>query len=268
MRILPCGDEALLVEVANLREAEALYGRLRRDPPPGVIDMVPAARTVLIAFDPAATGPARLRALLHGMSAAPLDREQQSDGAPGLDTPRSDTPRSDTPGPDTPGHTAAASHAVVPGSDPRCPAGADPIGTKAKDSPATVTIPVRYDGPDLVDVARLTGLTPAQIVERHLRGRHRVAFCGFAPGFAYIAGLDPALRVPRRDSPRTRVPAGAVAIADEFSGVYPRASPGGWHLIGQTDLAVFDLTHDPPALLAPGTLVRFVAVGAARAVWA
>ncbi len=264
MRILPCGDEALLVEVANLREAEDLYGRLRRDPPPGVTDLVPAARTVLIAFDPAATGPARLRALLHRLSPAPADREPQPVGAPAPDAPAPDAPAPDAPGRDTP----AASCAVVAGGDGRDPAAANPIGTAAADSPATVTIPVRYDGPDLDDLARLTGLTPAQIIGRHLQGQHRVAFCGFAPGFAYIAGLDPGLRVPRRDSPRTRVPAGAVAIADEFSGVYPRASPGGWHLIGQTDLAVFDLTRDPPALLVPGTPVRFVAVGVAQAVGA
>ncbi|CAO5189049.1 antagonist of KipI [Frankia sp. AiPs1] len=89
-----------------------------------------------------------------------------------------------------------------------------------------------------------------------------MAFCGFAPGFAYISGLDPALRLPRRDSPRTRVPLGSVALADQFTGVYPRASPGGWHLIGRTALPVFDLGRDPPALLAPGTPVRFAAVDA------
>ncbi|EIV90656.1 allophanate hydrolase subunit 1 [Frankia sp. QA3] len=248
MRILPCGDEALLVEVANLQEVEDLYVRLRRDTPPGVTDLVPAARTVLVAFDPTTTGPARLRAQLHEVSPGPAGRGSRPTGAPAPGTPGRDTP-------------ASPPAAVTGGDGSR--AAADAIVTAAEDAPSTVIIPVRYDGPDLVDLARLTGLTPAQIIRRHMRGPHRVAFCGFAPGFAYIAGLDAGLRVPRRDSPRTRVPAGAVAIADEFTGVYPRASPGGWHLIGRTDLTVFDLTRDPPALLAPGTPVRFVAVGAA-----
>ncbi|WP_016697041.1 5-oxoprolinase subunit B family protein [Actinoalloteichus spitiensis] len=118
-------------------------------------------------------------------------------------------------------------------------------------------VPVRYDGADLDVVAELTGLSGAEVVARHTAARYRVAFCGFAPGFGYLVGGDPALRVPRLPSPRLRVPAGAVAVADEFSAVYPRESPGGWRLLGRTRLPLWDARRDPPALLTPGTLVRF-----------
>jgi KipI family sensor histidine kinase inhibitor len=121
-----------------------------------------------------------------------------------------------------------------------------------------VEIPVRYDGPDLSDVARHTGLSEEEVVEAHTGIPWTVAFGGFAPGFGYLAGGDERLRVPRRDSARTAVPAGAVALADRFSGVYPRESPGGWQLIGTTDLPMWDLDRDPPALLRPGVAVRFV----------
>ena len=121
-----------------------------------------------------------------------------------------------------------------------------------------VEIAVRYDGPDLDDVARLTGLTPAEVVAAHTGTPWRVAFGGFAPGFAYLVGGDPRLRVPRRDRPRPTVPAGAVGLAGGFSGVYPRSSPGGWQLLGTTDALLWDVERDPPALLAPGTTVRFV----------
>ena len=121
-----------------------------------------------------------------------------------------------------------------------------------------VEIPVRYDGPDLSDVARHTGLSEEEVVEAHTGTPWRVAFGGFAPGFGYLAGGDERLQVPRRDSARTAVPAGAVALADRFSGVYPRESPGGWQLIGTTDLPMWDLDRDPPALLRPGVPVRFV----------
>ena len=119
-------------------------------------------------------------------------------------------------------------------------------------------MPVRYDGPDLADVAELTGLDEAEVVARHTAGSYRSGFCGFAPGFAYLTGLDESLHVPRRDDPRTKVPAGSVGLADEFTAIYPRDSPGGWQLIGSTDITVWDLDRDPPALLVPGTPVRFV----------
>ena len=121
-----------------------------------------------------------------------------------------------------------------------------------------VELPTRYDGPDLADVAALTGLAEAEVVRRHADSEWTVAFCGFAPGFAYLTGGDPALRVPRRETPRTAVPAGSVGLADGFSGAYPRRMPGGWQLIGRTDAVLWDLDRDPPALLPPRTRVRFV----------
>lgn len=123
-----------------------------------------------------------------------------------------------------------------------------------------VEIPVRYDGPDLGAVAELTGLSVDEVVAAHTGTDWVCGFGGFAPGFGYLAGGDPRLRVPRRATPRVSVPAGSVGLAGEFSGVYPRPSPGGWQLVGRTDLQLWDLRRDPPALLRPGTVVRFVAL--------
>lgn len=122
-----------------------------------------------------------------------------------------------------------------------------------------VELPVVYDGPDLAFVAHTWGVDVAEAVRRHGEVEYVAAFCGFAPGFAYLAGLPDALAVPRRESPRSQVPAGSVALAGSWCGVYPSASPGGWRLIGRTDVALWDPAADPPALLAPGTRVRFVA---------
>lgn len=124
----------------------------------------------------------------------------------------------------------------------------------------TIKIPVDFDGDDLDDVAARIGRNTEGVIELVLAADLRVAFCGFAPGFAYLEGLDPILHLPRRSRPRTRVPAGSVAIAAGYAAVYPGASPGGWHLLGRTDTEVWSLDRDPPALLAPGTSVRFVAV--------
>ncbi|MGH2406711.1 MAG: 5-oxoprolinase subunit PxpB [Candidatus Limnocylindrales bacterium] len=124
-------------------------------------------------------------------------------------------------------------------------------------------IPVRYggsDGPDLDDVAERVGLRPEEVIAAHAAGRYRAFFLGFAPGFAYLGSLPESLAVPRRASPRTRVPAGSVAIAGVQTAVYPRDMPGGWNLIGRTDLVVWDPRRDPPALLRPGAVVRFVPV--------
>jgi KipI family sensor histidine kinase inhibitor len=121
-----------------------------------------------------------------------------------------------------------------------------------------VEIPVVYDGADLAEVARLWGTDVATVVERHAATDFQVEFCGFAPGFAYLRGLD--VDVPRHATPRTRVPAGAVGLAGRFCGVYPSASPGGWQIIGRTGVGLFDAAHDPPALLPPGTRVRFLPV--------
>jgi KipI family sensor histidine kinase inhibitor len=127
------------------------------------------------------------------------------------------------------------------------------------DPPRSVTIPVRYDGPDLAAVADAVGLSAGEVVELHCSGSYVVRFCGFAPGFAYLDGLHYRLHVPRRSDPRTSVPAGAVGIAGEFTGVYPRPSPGGWQLLGRTELPLWDPAAREPALLAPGTSVRFEA---------
>jgi len=122
---------------------------------------------------------------------------------------------------------------------------------------AVVEIPTRYDGPDLDAVAAATGLSTDAVIDAHSQAVYSVAFCGFAPGFAYLAGLDTRLHLPRRATPRTSVPAGSVAIADRFAAVYPRSSPGGWHLLGTTELTLFDPDRPRPALLEPGARVRF-----------
>jgi KipI family sensor histidine kinase inhibitor len=128
-----------------------------------------------------------------------------------------------------------------------------------EDSGALIEIPVRYDGPDLAEVATLSGLSVTEIIRLHSTAMFTVAFCGFVPGFAYLTGLPAELQLPRRRQPRTRVAPGSVGIAGEYSAIYPRATPGGWQLIGHTDLRVWDAARHPPALLVPGTRVRFVA---------
>ena len=122
---------------------------------------------------------------------------------------------------------------------------------------ADIVIDVVYDGADLEQVGRITGLGAAGVVAAHTGAPWRVAFGGFVPGFAYLVGGDPRLDVPRRDEPRTRVPAGSVALAGEFSGVYPHETPGGWQLIGRTDAALWDIDRDEPALLTTGMTIRF-----------
>ena len=200
MRLLPSGSTALLVELDGLDDVLALYAALTDAPPDGVVDVVPAARTVLLVTDPA-------RTTLTAVAAAV----------------RATTPR--------------------PG---------------ARQGGDTVELPVHYDGADLADAAELLGLTSAALVERHTGAAWTVAFCGFAPGFGYLVQPGAGWDVPRRATPRTTVPPGSVALAGEFSGVYPRESPGGWQLIGRTDVAVFDLAREPAALLRPGAWVRFV----------
>ncbi|MGH8794545.1 MAG: 5-oxoprolinase subunit B family protein [Stackebrandtia sp.] len=200
MRFLNCGEKAVLCELEDLSEVLGLYAALRRDPPEGVVELVPAARTVLVGFDPGRTD-------LNRICAEVTRREGEQTS----------------------------------------PAGAP-----------EVEIPVRYDGADLDDVARMTGMSPRDVVARHTGGDYTAAFCGFSPGFAYITGLDPLLHVPRHPTPRTKVPPGAVALADRYTGVYPRSSPGGWRVVGHTDMPVWDLDRDPPAVLSPGTRIRFV----------
>lgn len=203
MRLLPCGTTAVLIEVDSLEEALAVYAALVADRPRGVVDVVPAARTVLVVADTSLT---------------PL---------PAL---------------------AETLHRLRPTSSSR------PSGE-------LVEVPVTYDGADLPEVAALLRCDPAEVVRKHTGEEWTAAFCGFAPGFAYLTPTGGGWDVPRRPTPRTTVPAGAVAVAGGFSGIYPRASPGGWRLIGSTALSVFDLARTPPALLRPGTRVRFVEVG-------
>src|SRR5690348_11690275 len=128
-----------------------------------------------------------------------------------------------------------------------------------------IEIPVCYGGahgPDLEEVAEHAGLDPQQVIERHAAREYTVAMLGFAPGFPYLLGLDRALHTPRRVTPRTRVPAGSVAIGGAQTGIYPRELPGGWILIGRTPLVLFDPQRDPPCLLAPGDRLRFRAMDA------
>jgi KipI family sensor histidine kinase inhibitor len=197
--VLPCGERAVLVELDDLDAVLGLHAALLADAPRGVTDLVPAARTLLVAFDPAVTDAERLGTALEAVEFSP---------------------------------GAAAQGELV-------------------------EIPVVYDGEDLDAVADHAGLSREEVVAAHAGGEYTVAFCGFAPGFGYLTGLDERLHVPRRDSPRKRVPAGAVAIADTFTAVYPRPSPGGWQLIGHTDETLWDPDRDPPARLVPGTRVRF-----------
>lgn len=197
MRVLPYGDSAVLVEPDEPDAVLGLAAAVRQLP--GVREVVPAARTLLV------RAPASLIAGIAGQ----LDEISMSTAA----------------------EYAGAEDEVV--------------------------LDVHYDGADLADVAAETGLDPDEVVRRHVDGAYVVAFCGFAPGFAYLRGLDASLHLPRLAEPRARVPAGSVGVAGEFSGVYPRESPGGWRLLGRTDAQLWDLARTPPALLAPGTRVRF-----------
>ncbi|AVT41148.1 5-oxoprolinase subunit PxpB [Plantactinospora sp. BB1] len=139
-------------------------------------------------------------------------------------------------------------------------------GTARPPGGPLVEIPVRYDGADLAEVARHWGVAEQEVGRIHSAPEYRVAFCGFAPGFGYLTGLPERYHLPRRSVPRTRVPAGSVALAGGYAGIYPRDSPGGWQLLGSTDLVLFDPDRDPVALLTPGTRVRFRPVDADGAI--
>ncbi len=205
MKVVANGERAWLLQLEDDAEVRALtvsLGLLRSEaglPWMRIVDIVPAARTVLVTA-PSAADAAALR--------EPL--------------------------------------ATLTGLPPQ----AAPAGR-------VVDIPVIYDGPDLEAVARACGLTPAEVVAAHTSTPWTVAFGGFAPGFAYLSDGDPRLWVARRSEPRTAVPEGAVALADGYSAVYPRRSPGGWQLIGRTNVALWDTTREQPALLVPGMRVRF-----------
>jgi KipI family sensor histidine kinase inhibitor len=226
------GDAAVLLETGpqslhtahDGNGAALLAAAIRAAALPGVIDVVPGAVTVLVTFDPGSWTAADLASHLTAIAAP-------------------------DPGATDPGAT-----------DP----GATDLGVRdGAGSPGPAVINVVYDGPDLAAVASITGLTVAEVMARHEAAVYRVGWLGFAPGFAYLTGLDPLLAaVPRLASPRPIVPAGSVAIAGGLAAIYPAASPGGWRLLGHTAAALWDPGRDPPALLAPGSEVRFRAVDA------
>jgi KipI family sensor histidine kinase inhibitor len=199
VRVLDAGPHAFLVELAG-DECAAWANAFRALGVDGVLDVVPAAATVLV----------------HCVD----------------------------------GLAAARARQAVDGVDVSQALGTDAV--------ASVDIPVVYDGPDLMDVAAAAGLDVEAVVRLHAGATYEVAFLGFAPGFAYLRGLPPALHLPRRATPRTRVDAGSVAIAAGWSAVYPTASPGGWHLLGRTTATLWDAMRDPPSLFVPGASVRFV----------
>jgi KipI family sensor histidine kinase inhibitor len=202
------GDQALLLEFDSTAEVLAWTDAIRNANLLGVLDVVPASRTVLLKLArPRYQAPTRQR-----LSKLRVSPEALSDA------------------------------------------------TAPTEGRADVEIDVVYDGADLDEVARLTGLTADQVVAAHTGTMWRVGFGGFAPGFAYLVGGDPRLEVPRRSEPRTKVPTGSVGLAGEFSGVCPRESPGGWQLIGHTEAVLWDVDRDPPALLTPGMWVQFRAV--------
>lgn len=200
MRFLLAGGDALLVQLDDLDQVLALFASLNADLPNGVAELVPAAETLAVTYNPNVVTAGQLAAEINQRD---LTAQAQTDGR-------------------------------------------------------EVEIPVNYDGEDLEEVASLTGLSRAEVIARHGNMAWLAAFNGFAPGFCYLAGGDPALNVPRRSSPRTAVPAGSVALAGNFSAVYPQDSPGGWQLIGTTPLPMWDINRDPPAWLKPGDRVRFV----------
>ena len=201
MRLLPCGDRAILVELPDADIRRRLDATLRRTQIDGVLEHVPAATTVLVRTEPGDL--VRVARELRQLRLLDADSGRSVDD---------------------------------------------------------LTIPVIYDGADLAEVAALLDITVAEVIARHTGQTWTVEFAGFAPGFGYLIGSDDNLTVPRHATPRTRIPAGSVGLADQFSGVYPKASPGGWQLIGRTELAMWDVDRDDPALLIPGRRIRFEAV--------
>jgi KipI family sensor histidine kinase inhibitor len=202
--VLDYGDQALMLECDSTADVLAWTAALRAAALPGVVDIVPASRTVLVK--------------LNGQRYQGVTRQRLR-------------------------KLRVAADAA--------------IAADAADHCDEVVIDVIYDGPDLAEVADRTGLTTAQVINAHTATPWRVGFSGFAPGFAYLIDGDPRLRVPRRSEPRTAVPSGSVALAGEFSAVYPRQSPGGWQIIGHTDAVLWDIDRSDPALLTQGMWVRF-----------
>jgi len=201
--VLDYGDQALLLQFHSTADVLAWTAALRAAAFPGVLDIVPGPRTVLVKLDsPRYQGVTRQR--LRKLQVAP-----------------------------------------------------DALPTAPTDGCVDVVVDVVYDGADLAEVADRTGLTITQVINAHTATPWRVGFSGFAPGSAYLVAGDPRLKVPRRSEPRASMPAGSVGLADEFSGIYPRRSPGGWQLIGHTDAVLWDIDRPNPALLTPGMWVQF-----------
>ncbi|GAA1717052.1 allophanate hydrolase subunit 1 [Dietzia cercidiphylli] len=251
-RIRRCGEAALLLDCADLAEAMGVAGLVERLHPEAV-DVVAGARTVLVTARDASALPALRRGL-----------EELLAGDPRAEQPQAEYPGAEQPQAERPGAgRAGVERAGVAGSDVEV---------------REVVLDVRYDGPDLADVADLVGVSTETFVRQHTSITWRAAFGGFAPGFFYLVDereligggpgprghggvAEPLPSVPRLGSPRPRVPAGSVGMADRFCAVYPGASPGGWRLIGTTDALLWDSDRPDPALLAPGDRVRFRAAG-------
>lgn len=212
--IRSAGDRAFLLIPDDPERVGGLVAELSGRPVTGVVDILPAAETVLVTLDSVRSAP-RVRHELERVVAAV--------------------------------------------------SAAQPDVSRGTFTPATepVPIPVRYDGPDLDTVAATLDLRPDQVIAAHTAATWQCAFVGFAPGFGYLTAADWRYRVPRRDTARTRIPAGSVGLAGSWSAVYPRETPGGWQLIGTTALTMWDTDRDPPALVHAGARVRFVDVDAA-----
>lgn len=205
MRFLPASDTALMVELDGLAQTMALYRIVREQPITGVEELVPAARTLLVHYRPAAVTLQTLMSALRQRASSATAAMQHRDMATGR----------------------------------------------------VVEVPVRYIGEDLPEVAEMLGISVQEVIARHTERPYLAAFAGFAPGFVYLAEGHPSFQIPRRKSPRTRVPAGSVALAGDFSAVYPSDSPGGWQLIGVTDIPMWDLDRAEPAYIQPGFRVQF-----------
>lgn len=202
MRFLSVSRSSFMIELADLDETLALFDCLINAKLAGIVEVIPAARTLLLNFNPSVSDEETLQQKIAGLK----------------------------------------------------------IRKGTSQSGKLVEIPVVYQGADLDEVAKILGIDRDEVIARHTKSDYRVAFCGFAPGFAYLSGGDPIFNVPRRASPRQSIVAGAVGLAGKFSGIYPRPSPGGWQLIGWTELEMFDLEREQPALLKPGDSVHFVDV--------
>ncbi|WP_369310809.1 5-oxoprolinase/urea amidolyase family protein [Providencia rettgeri] len=199
MRFLPVNLSSLMVELQSLEQTMALTDSLNEMPIKGVVEITPAARTILVRFNPV----------------------------------------------------------IVTANDLVRQISIRDVNKVTSKTSQLVTIPVHYNGEDLVEVAEILGISVDEVIRRHTENEYQVAFSGFAPGFGYMVSKGAQLYVPRRQSPRVRIPAGSVALAGEFSSVYPQASPGGWQLIGMTDLVMWDINRPEPALVKAGSRVNF-----------